>query len=74
MDEAGINLQVLSMTSPGVQLFDADTATAMAADTNDQLADAVRSYPSRYAALAFCSPGSRGGGERDRSRNQHAPS
>ncbi len=56
MDEAGIDLQVLSMTSPGVQLFDADTATAMAADTNDRLADAVRSYPSRYAALASFAP------------------
>jgi 5-carboxyvanillate decarboxylase len=56
MDEAGIDLQVLSMTSPGVQLFDADTARSMAADTNDRLADAVRSYPNRYAALASFAP------------------
>ena len=56
MDEAGIDLQVLSMTSPGVQLFDAATATAMAADTNDRLAEAVRSHPNRYAALASFAP------------------
>ena len=27
MDSSGIDLQILSLTSPGVQVFDADTAT-----------------------------------------------
>ena len=56
MDEAGIDMQILSMTSPGVQMFDADTATAMAQSTNDQLAAAVANQPRRYAALASIAP------------------
>lgn len=56
MDEAGIAMQVLSMTSPGVQMFDADTASAMAQSTNDLLAAAVASQPARYAALASFAP------------------
>ena len=56
MDQAGIDMQVLSMTSPGVQMFDADLATAMARSTNDQLAAAVARRPARYAALASFAP------------------
>src|SRR4051795_7256897 len=40
MDQAEVDVQVLSLLSPGVQVFDADTATALAAATNDQLAEA----------------------------------
>jgi 5-carboxyvanillate decarboxylase len=56
MDQAGVDVQVLSMTSPGVQLFDTDTAVAMAASTNDQLAEAIARHPTRYAALASFAP------------------
>src|SRR5689334_2909695 len=56
MDASGIDLQILSLTSPGVQVFDAATATAIAADTNDQVAQAVRTYPTRFAALAAVAP------------------
>jgi predicted TIM-barrel fold metal-dependent hydrolase len=56
MDEAGVSMQVLSMTSPGVQMFDADLATAMASSTNDRLAEAVGRHPARFAALASIAP------------------
>lgn len=56
MDASGIDMQVLSLTSPGVQVFDAATAIALAADTNDQVAEAVRRYPTRFAALAAVAP------------------
>ena len=56
MDASGIDLQILSLTSPGVQVFDAATATSLASDTNDQVADAVRRYPTRFAALAAVAP------------------
>jgi 5-carboxyvanillate decarboxylase len=56
MDASGIDMQILSLTSPGVQVFDAATATAIAIDTNDQVADAVRKYPERFAALAAVAP------------------
>ncbi len=56
MDASGIDLQILSLTSPGVQVFDAGTAVALAADTNDQVAEAVRRHPTRFAALAAVAP------------------
>ena len=56
MDASGIDMQILSLTSPGVQVFDAATATSIAAATNDQVAEAVRAYPRRFAALAAVAP------------------
>jgi len=41
MDAAGIDLAVLSITSPGVQVFDAITAKLLAEQANDALAEAV---------------------------------
>jgi 5-carboxyvanillate decarboxylase len=51
MDSDGIDLAVLSLTSPGVQAFDAVTATELAAQSNDVLAAAVKKYPKRFAGL-----------------------
>src|SRR5580692_6675590 len=56
MDEAGIAMQVLSLTAPGVQMFDADEAVALARSSNDQLAEAVRRHPARFAGLAAVAP------------------
>jgi len=52
MDAAGIDMQVLSLASPGVNQLDATEAVELARDTNDLLADAVRSHPSRFAGFA----------------------
>lgn len=56
MDAAGIDLAILSMTCPGVQLFDADTAVALARDSNDELAKAIRKHPNRFAGLCAIAP------------------
>ncbi len=56
MDAAGIGMQILSLTAPGVQIFNADTAVALARSSNDQLAEAVRKYPDRFAGLAAIAP------------------
>jgi 2,3-dihydroxybenzoate decarboxylase len=56
MDEAGIDVQILSLTSPGVQTFAPDTALALARDVNDRMADAIRRYPTRFGALATVAP------------------
>ncbi len=56
MDATGIDMQVLSLTSPGVQVFDPATANALAIDANDELADAIRRYPTRYVGLAAAAP------------------
>jgi len=52
MDEAGIDVQVLSLTTPGVDQLDATEAEKLAHDTNDILADAVRRHPTRFAGFA----------------------
>jgi 2,3-dihydroxybenzoate decarboxylase len=56
MDASGIAKQLVFLTSPGVQVFDPATASALARETNDQLGDAVRKRPDRYAGLASIAP------------------
>src|SRR5215469_10670974 len=56
MDETGIAMQVLSLTAPGVQVFDPSTGVALARSANDQLADAIRRHPDRFAGLAAIAP------------------
>ena len=52
MDEAGIDLQVLSHANPGLQGVDAATGVPLARRINDRLHDAVRCNPGRFAAFA----------------------
>ena len=56
MDDTGIARQILLLTSPGVQVFDRDTAVGLARDSNDQLEEAVRRHPDRYTGLAAFAP------------------
>ena len=56
MDATGIALQILSLTSPGVQIFDAATAVSLARSANDELAAAIAKHPTRYAGLAAIAP------------------
>jgi uncharacterized protein len=52
MDEAGIDVQVLSLSAPGVEQMEPSDAIVMARDTNDYLADAVKKHPARFAGFA----------------------
>jgi 5-carboxyvanillate decarboxylase len=56
MDRNGVDVQLLSLTAPGVQMFDAATATSLAMVANDRMAEIVRRHPARYAALATFAP------------------
>jgi 2,3-dihydroxybenzoate decarboxylase len=56
MDAAGIDHQLISLTAPGLQVFEADTAAGLAVDYNDQLAAAVAAHPDRFSALAAVAP------------------
>lgn len=56
MDAAGIDMQLLLLTTPGVQLLDSATAIALAAASNDQVGGAVHKHPDRFAALAAIAP------------------
>jgi uncharacterized protein len=52
MDEAGIDLQVLSLGAFALEGLDAATGTALARDVNDELAAAVKANPTRLAGFA----------------------
>src|SRR3569832_1646144 len=56
MDASGIDMQLLLLTAPGVQVMKKDTAVAMAAMSNDRVAEAVRKRPRRFQALAAVAP------------------
>lgn len=56
MDEDGVSMHLLSLTSPGVQMFDADLACEIATLANDRLAEAIKRHPTRYAGLAAFAP------------------
>jgi 2,3-dihydroxybenzoate decarboxylase/5-carboxyvanillate decarboxylase len=46
-------MHILSLTAPGVQMFDADNLAALA---NDRLAEVVARHPTRFAGLATVAP------------------
>ena len=53
MDEAGIELMVLSLNAPGIQsMHDTSQAVATARRANDYLAEKVSQRPDRYAGFA----------------------
>ena len=52
MDEAGIDLQVISENNPATQNLDAETAVKLARASNDVLHEAVRAHPDRFAGFA----------------------
>jgi predicted TIM-barrel fold metal-dependent hydrolase len=52
MDAAGIDMQVLSLNSPGVEQAEPDVAVTAARDANDFLAEAIKRHPTRFAGFA----------------------
>lgn len=56
MDATGIDLQLLMLTAPGVQMFDPATACALATSSNDQLAEVIARHPTRLSGLCAFAP------------------
>jgi uncharacterized protein len=52
MDAAHIDMQIVSLTSPGAEQLEAAEAAAFARETNDYLADALRNHPTRFGGFA----------------------
>jgi predicted TIM-barrel fold metal-dependent hydrolase len=52
MDAAGISYQVVSMTAPGCQGYEADKSVPMAKDANDRMHAAAKAHPERLAGFA----------------------
>ncbi|GAW47346.1 amidohydrolase family protein [Photobacterium damselae subsp. piscicida] len=56
MDDVGIDIQILSLTAPGVQIFEKDKAVKMARFCNDKLAEEIKINPERFIGLATVAP------------------
>jgi len=57
MDATGVDVAILSLTSPGVQpLLDADEAKAMVTRANDYLAERCAAYPTRFVGMTSIAP------------------
>ena len=56
MDAAGVDVQVIGLTSPGVQIMDKDTAVAFVPEANDVLAAATRRHPDRLVGMIAVAP------------------
>ncbi len=52
MDEAGIDIQVISHGAPSAQKLPAGTAVALTRAVNDRLAAACKAHPTRFAGFA----------------------
>ena len=52
MDAAGIDVQALSLTAPGVEQLEGEEAKEVAREANAVLAEAVRRHPTRFFGLA----------------------
>lgn len=52
MDELGLTVQVLSLTTPGLHNLDARRSPALARSTNDLIAATVRAAPDRFQGFA----------------------
>jgi len=52
MDEAGIDVQVISHGAPSTQRLDPETAMRLARNANDRLAQAIAAHPDRFAGFA----------------------
>lgn len=68
MDRHGIDVQLLALTSPGVQLFAPARASEMARASNDLLAEAIQRHPTRFAGLASIAPHDPAGAVREMER------
>ncbi|MCW2338365.1 2,3-dihydroxybenzoate decarboxylase [Sphingobium sp. B2D3A] len=56
MDETGIDVAILSLTSPGGQAFETDEAKTLVRNANDVLKAACERHPSRYVGMVSIVP------------------
>jgi len=52
MDDLGVDVQVLSLSTPGVQILSPGDSVSVARDSNNALAELVMANPARFQALA----------------------
>lgn len=68
MDAAGVDMQVVSLSEPSVELFDPATGVSVARETNNALAEAIGRYPGRLLGFAALAPQDPAAGVRELQR------
>lgn len=56
MHDAGVKMQVLSLSAPGCEQFDASIGKKLARKVNDELASVIERKPDRFVGLAALAP------------------
>jgi len=56
MDRYGIDIQILSLSAPGIEQLEPHVGTDMARHANDELAEIIRRYPDRFMGYAALAP------------------
>ena len=56
MDEYGIDVQLLSLSAPGLEQLDPAAGAALAVESNDALAEVTRKYPDRFMGYIALAP------------------
>jgi 5-carboxyvanillate decarboxylase len=56
MDANGVDMHLLSLVTPGVQMLERDTAVELARLSNDRMREMIRRHPTRFAGLACFAP------------------
>jgi len=56
MDEAGIDIQVLTLTAPGVESLDIELGKRLAESSNNALAEIIEKNPDRFMGYAALAP------------------
>jgi 5-carboxyvanillate decarboxylase len=52
MDKAGVDMQVLSLATPGCEQFEAEQGTYYSKKTNEALSEIINKHPDRFVGLA----------------------
>jgi len=56
MDASGVDMHVLSLAMPGIQIFERTRAVELVSLANDRMSEAIRRKPERFAGLASFAP------------------
>lgn len=56
MDALGVDVQVLSLSAPGIEQLEPVAGTALAKDSNDALSEIIRRHPDRFMGFAALAP------------------
>lgn len=56
MDADGIDVQLLMVSAPGVQVFEPELGSALARHVNEAIAETIAAHPGRFAGLAAIAP------------------